>query len=121
MTTILYLFIAAFLIRIVSLYISIRNERFLKANGATEHGKTNTLILTLAHISYYIAVLVEYMNNKPAFNNYSLLGLGIFTFSMIALFAVITSLGPIWTVKLIISPQQVVVKSLIFKLFKHPN
>jgi isoprenylcysteine carboxyl methyltransferase (ICMT) family protein YpbQ len=118
---ILYLFIAAFLIRLVSLFISIRNEKRLKAEGAIEYGKTNSLILTLAHIAYYSSVLIELLNNQPVFNSTSLSGLLIFAFSMVALFAVIHALGSIWTVKLIISPSQIVVRSFLFKTFRHPN
>ncbi|HEX8548152.1 MAG TPA: isoprenylcysteine carboxylmethyltransferase family protein, partial [Cytophagaceae bacterium] len=57
----------------------------------------------------------------PVFGWISVTGLIIFAFSMVALFAVIKALGPIWTVKLIISPQQTVVKSFLFSTFRHPN
>jgi isoprenylcysteine carboxyl methyltransferase (ICMT) family protein YpbQ len=121
LNTILYLFISALSIRLVSLYISIRNEKQLKANGAVEYGKANSLILTLSHVAFYGSALVEMLIRRPSLNYITGIGMLVFAFSMLVLFAVIHALGSVWTVKLIISPQQVVIKSFLFRIFRHPN
>jgi isoprenylcysteine carboxyl methyltransferase (ICMT) family protein YpbQ len=121
MNTVIYIFFAALIVRLFSLYISVKNEKQLKANGGIEYGKINSMILTLAHVTFYIAVLTEALLKNPVFNTTSGIGLLIFVFSMVALFAVINALGPIWTVKLIISSEHVLVKSFLFKTFRHPN
>lgn len=121
MNVVICLFIAAFVVRLSSLYISIRNEKRLKKKGAIEYGKSNSLLLTLLHVVFYAAAFTELLVTSPAYNYITVTGTLIFVGSMIALFAVINALGPIWTVKLIISQEQVVVKSRLFKMFRHPN
>jgi isoprenylcysteine carboxyl methyltransferase (ICMT) family protein YpbQ len=119
--SIVYIFICAFCIRLVSLFISTRNEKKLKASGAIEYGQTNSLILTLCHIAYYILAIKESLNNDRAINEYTYAGIALFMFSMVMLFLVIYHLGHLWTVKLIIAPDHHVVKSFLFKYVRHPN
>ena len=118
---ILYLFLIAFGIRLISLFISIRNEKRLKMDGATEYGKTNSLLLTLSHIAFYSLCLYEGLHNDARIINLTYFGIVLFAFSMIMLFLVIKQLGAIWTVKLIIAKGHKVNKSMIFKYIRHPN
>jgi len=118
---ILYLFIFAFAIRLISLFISIRNEKRLKLEGATEYGKANSLLLTLSHVAFYGLCLYEGLHKDARIINVTYIGLVLFAFSMAMLFLVIKQLGPIWTVKLIIAKGHKVNKSIIFKYIRHPN
>ncbi|HEY8935015.1 MAG TPA: isoprenylcysteine carboxylmethyltransferase family protein [Cyclobacteriaceae bacterium] len=118
---ILYLFIFAFGIRLISLFISIRNEKRLKMDGAMEYGKANSLLLTLSHVAFYGLCLYEGLHNNATIINVTYIGIALFAFSMAMLFLVIKQLGPIWTVKLIIAKGHKVNKSMIFKYIRHPN
>ena len=53
MQNIIITFIAFFVLRLLSLSYSIRNEKRLLKSGAVQYGKVNSLLLTLAHIVYY--------------------------------------------------------------------
>lgn len=119
--SILNLFIACLLIRIVSLGKSILNEKKLKAKGAIEHGKNNSIVLTLFHIAFYVSCLWEALYFEKEINNYSYLGIGLFAFSMAMLWWVIINLGNLWTVKLIISSDHALKTNFLFKYIRHPN
>jgi isoprenylcysteine carboxyl methyltransferase (ICMT) family protein YpbQ len=119
--SILFIFITALGIRLISLFISIRNEKKLKALGAVEYGQTNSRILTLAHIIYYLLAIIESLNYDRTINEFTYAGVALFLFSMVTLFLVIKYLGHLWTVKLIIAPNHHVVKSFLFRYVRHPN
>ena len=119
--TITAIFTGCFLIRLVSLFKSIANERKLKQQHAVEYGKKNSLILTFAHIGFYIACITEANYYSTGVNTYTVAGIALFLFSMVMLWWVIFTLGSIWTVKLIISPDQVVKTNFLFKYIRHPN
>lgn len=119
--TIPVIFLSIMLIRFISLFKSMSNEKALKKAGAIEYGKGNSLVLILGHILYYLSCLTEAILFERTVNNYTLAGILVFTFSMIALWIVIFSLKEVWTVKLIIAPKHDINKSFIFKYFRHPN
>jgi isoprenylcysteine carboxyl methyltransferase (ICMT) family protein YpbQ len=118
---ILFIFITALGIRLISLFISVRNEKKLKASGAVEYGQTNSLVLTLSHIAYYLLAITECIKTDRIINEYTYAGIILFLFSMVTLFLVIKNLGALWTVKLIIAPNHHVVKTFLFRLVRHPN
>jgi isoprenylcysteine carboxyl methyltransferase (ICMT) family protein YpbQ len=119
--TITSIFIVALGIRLISLFISIANEKKLKASGAVEYGKINSLVLTLSHIAFYGFCLMEAIHKNRMIDSYTYAGVGLFVFSMFILFMVIKHLGHLWTVKLIIAPGHHVVRSFLFRTFRHPN
>ncbi|MBZ9605299.1 isoprenylcysteine carboxylmethyltransferase family protein [Phyllobacterium chamaecytisi] len=118
----LILFITlAVVFRVATLLISISNERKLKAAGATEIGKTNSNILAVAHVAFYLCAIIEYAFTDHSIDTVTWLGLAIYLVGAIFLIVVIASLGPQWTVKLIIARNHVLVTSLLFRLVRHPN
>lgn len=116
-----FIFAAALSIRLISLFISIRNEKRLKAEGAVEYGKVNSIILTLFHILFYGLSLWEAIHNHRTVNEFTVMGIVLFLFSMTMLFLVIKELGDIWTIKLIIVKDHPVNKSVLFRYIRHPN
>ena len=60
-------------------------------------------------------------NTNLELNIYSKIGFLLLLFSFISLFYVIYELREIWTVKLYISPTHKIVKSFLFRWFRHPN
>lgn len=114
-------FFAFFALRLVSLSFSIRNEKRLIKEGAVQYGKTNSLLLTLAHIAYYFGALYEAYATNAVFNGYSAAGVGVLIFAYCVLFYVIYKLKDIWTVKLYIAPNQRIDRSFLFRTVRHPN
>ena len=119
--TILILFVIASATRLISVFVSVANEKKLKKKNAIEYGKKNSRLLLLCHTLFYLSCLAETLLLKKQVNTISLIGFGLFIFSMTMLWIVIFSLKDIWTVKLIIAPGQNINKSFLFKYFRHPN
>ena len=119
--TILTFFSLAAAIRLITIAISASNEKKLKKKNSVEYGKKNSKLLILCHTLFYLSCLGESILQEKHVNNVSLLGFGLFIFSMTMLVIVILSLKDMWTVKLIIAPGQKINRSFIFKYFRHPN
>lgn len=112
-------FICFFVLRLISLAVSIRNEKRLLKNGAKQYGKINSLLLTLAHIFYYFGALYEAYIKGVDFNTLSMVGVMAFAYGM--LFYVIYKLRDVWTVKLYIAPNHRIERSFLFRSVRHPN
>ena len=107
--------------RVATLLFSISNERKLKAEGGTEIGKTNSNILAVAHVAFYLCAIIEYAFSDYTIDTATWLGLAIYLVGATFLIVVIASLSRQWTVKLIIARNHVLVTSLLFRLVRHPN
>ena len=114
-------FICFFVLRLISLAVSIRNEKRLLKNGAKQYGKINSLLLTLAHIAYYFGALYEAYIKGVDFNTLSMAGVGVMAFAYGMLFYVIYKLRDVWTVKLYIAPNHRIERSFLFRSVRHPN
>ncbi len=119
--TIVIFFCLASAVRMISIGISIRNETNLKNKNATEYGKLNSKALVICHTLFYVSCIREGLTQKTQANDVSLIGMGLFIFSMIMLLIVIFILGDNWTVKLLIAPDQHLNSSFLFKYIRHPN
>lgn len=121
MTYIIITFALFFMLRLVSLSYSIRNEKRIVQAGAVQYGKTNSLCLTLAHIAYYFSALYEAYATGVGFNLTSWIGVAVMAFAYLMLFYVVVKLHDVWTVKLYILPDHRIEKSFLFRVVKHPN
>lgn len=121
MFTINILFVITFCIRLYTLSISIRNEKNLIAKGAIQYGKTNSILLSIAHIVFYFCAIIEANIRHATIMTLSLAGLVILFFAIVMLFVVINQLKDIWTVKLYILPEHKINDSFLFKYIRHPN
>ncbi|ADV43439.1 isoprenylcysteine carboxyl methyltransferase family protein [Bacteroides helcogenes] len=121
MQNIIFTFVVFFILRLLSLFYSICNEKQILKNGAVQYGKFNSLLLTLAHIAYYFSALYEAYVSGTQFNVFSICGIFVMGFAYIMLFYVIYKLRDIWTVKLYILPGQRIEKSFLFRIVRHPN
>ncbi|MDO4691992.1 MAG: isoprenylcysteine carboxyl methyltransferase family protein [Porphyromonadaceae bacterium] len=121
MFSIFVVFGAFFAVRLMTLAISIRNEKRLISLGAKQYGAKNSLLLTLAHTAYYIAALVEAYLRSSSLDATSWAGIGVMLFAYVMLFYVIYCLRDIWTVKVYIAPNHRIERSLLFRVVRHPN
>lgn len=110
-----------FILRLLSLSYSIRNEKLLLRKGAVQYGKFNSLLLTLAHIAYYFSALYEAYRSGVDYNEISAWGTGVMAFAYLMLFYVIYKLRDVWTLKLYIVPNQRIERSFLFRTVRHPN
>lgn len=121
MQYIIITFISFFVLRLMSLSYSIKNEKRILKQGAVQYGKLNSLLLTLIHVAYYFSALYEAYTCKVTFNTISIWGVALMAFAYVMLFYVIYKLKDIWTVKLYIIPNQRIEKSFLFRTVRHPN
>ena len=108
-------------VRLLTLFISINNEKALKKAGAKEYGRFNSIILTTLHILFYFSACVEGYIKRVQYDQVTIIGIIIYVSSMLALFYVIQKLSQIWTVKLIIAEDHPLDKSFLFRYIRHPN
>lgn len=117
----LIILIIFFIIRLVSLAISVKHAKKLVQQGAKEYGQKNSKWLALTHILIYVAAGVETVITHETWSFFNTLGLIILIVAYGVLFHVIKTLGPIWTLKLYILPEHPIIKSGLYRITKHPN
>lgn len=118
---VLILFFIAVIVRVTSLFISLKNERNLKLSGAIEYGRFNSKILMISHTFLYIFCFIEAYIQKTRFDVTTVIGFILLLFSIFILIAVIYQLKNLWTFKLYIAKEHYLNQSFIFRYFKHPN
>lgn len=115
------LFLIFFCVRLLTLAISINNEKRLKQSGAREYGALNSRILAMLHVLFYLGAFAEGYYDRVRFDALSGLGVAIYVTAMAVLFYVIYELRPLWTVKLIVARDHALNRSPLFKYTRHPN
>jgi isoprenylcysteine carboxyl methyltransferase (ICMT) family protein YpbQ len=120
-TAIAIVFVIFFCVRLLTLFISIKNEKRLKQASAQEYGQLNSIVLAILHIVFYLSAFTEGYINCVQFDQITILGIVIYVLSMIAIFYVIYQLSPIWTVKLILAKNHPLNKGFLFRYTRHPN
>ncbi|MBO9097683.1 MULTISPECIES: isoprenylcysteine carboxylmethyltransferase family protein [unclassified Rhizobium] len=107
--------------RVAMLVVSLRHEAALKREGAVEIGARNTAILALAHIAFYISAMTEGAFQAHPIDAAFWIGVILYTIGVVALVVVVRLLGPLWTVKLLIAREHVLVTHALFRWVRHPN
>ena len=111
--------------RLGELVIAKRNEVWLRANGAIEHGKSHYKLIVLLHTLWFVSMLVEYWYNNGLVEielttfNYVLLG--VFAVLQLLRVWVLASLGKYWNTKILVIPNARLVAKGPYKFIKHPN
>ncbi|WP_299541157.1 isoprenylcysteine carboxylmethyltransferase family protein [uncultured Herbaspirillum sp.] len=107
--------------RLGSLLVSRRHEAALRESGAVEIGRTNSVVLALAHVLYYVSSMIEAAFRPHDVDRSFWLGIFLYFVGMMTLVFVIHLLGRLWTVKLLIVRDHVLVTHQLFRWFRHPN
>lgn len=109
--------------RVSELFISGRNEKFLRKNGAVEYGKSHYKYIVILHTLFLISVAAEYLFNYDYKNTaeFNILLLFLFIVLQVFRFYTIYSLGKYWNTRIFRIPGAPLVKTGIYKYLKHPN
>jgi isoprenylcysteine carboxyl methyltransferase (ICMT) family protein YpbQ len=122
MSPVIILFVvAAFAYRFAMLAVSIRNEKRLRAEGATEYGVATSRWLAIAHVAFYLAATAEGLMRAAPLDWISAIGFLVYLFGAVMLFVVSRLLGRLWTVKLLIARDHELVSHPLFRAVRHPN
>lgn len=117
----LVFFTIAVVLRVLSLAVSIRNERALRQAGAQEFGAGNSAALAVIHVLYYGGALLEAHLRHTQIDTLSYCAIGLYGLAMVMLAIVIRELGPLWTVKLYLASGHTLNRSWLFRHVRHPN
>ena len=110
-----------FTVRLMFLKVSVKNEKRILAEGGKEYGVANSKRITILHILFYAAAVIEAGVRQVSFDTISMIGLGLIIFSMIMLSVVVNLLHGIWTVKLMLVKDHKFNNHWLFRVIKHPN
>jgi isoprenylcysteine carboxyl methyltransferase (ICMT) family protein YpbQ len=113
--------VAAFVFRLGTLGISVRNEKRMKAEGAREFGRTNSLALGILHTTIYVAAIGEGVWRGTQVDAVSIAGMVLYGIGAVGLVVVIRTLGKFWSLKLLIAKDHVLITHPLFRVMRHPN
>jgi len=112
---------ATLAIRLGTVALSKRHEQTLKAQGAIEYDPRTSQILALAHFTFYGSGFAEALLSPVEVDALSIFGIALWLASMGVLWSIIRTLGPLWTVKIIIAPHHELKQTGFFSFVRHPN
>jgi methyltransferase len=101
--------------------VSIRNERELRAMGATEpHGDVYHL-MQLAYPAAFVAMLLEGWLRGGAVTTPVAAGFALFVGAKVLKYWAIVTLGPRWTFRVLVPPGSSLVVLGPYRMLRHPN
>jgi methyltransferase len=102
--------------RLAELWWAKRNEARLIAAGGIEYGRPHLPLIILVHATWMTGMwLLAYDRSvEPVF-------LALFLTLQLARFWILTTLGPRWTIRIIVVPGEHLVARGPYRLLRHPN
>ncbi|MFN3561855.1 MAG: isoprenylcysteine carboxyl methyltransferase family protein [Chloroherpetonaceae bacterium] len=107
--------------RIAELFISKRNEVWLKSQGGYEVGAEHYKYMVLLHITWFLAMIGEHYIRHTSLSPLWQIWLGVIAIAQVGRYSVITTLGKFWNTRIIVVPNAPLVKSGLYRFIKHPN
>jgi len=108
--------------RLSELALSRRNEARLRARGAIEHARWQTLMLALLHSGWLLSATVEVWLLQPHIQwGLALPAIVIFTLGQVIRLAAIRTLGDRWSVRVMTLPATRRVTRGMYSWLRHPN
>lgn len=108
--------------RIVELFISKKNEKYIVNNGGIIIPETNYIFMVLLHTSWILLLLYYALFVDLIFNfNLALIGIILFLCGQILRITAIKTLGKRWTTRIAILPNIPAINGGIFSYIRHPN
>lgn len=108
--------------RFLELRRSARNERRLRERGATEHAPTQRWLMVLLHGAWFVALPLEVLLlDRPFHPGLAALGLAGVLAGQALRLAAISTLGPRWTVGVLVLPGAPRIGHGPYRWLRHPN
>ena len=114
-------FVVAAVLRLGSLFVSIRNEARLRAEGAEEFGAGNSRLMASLHALFYVGAFTESWWRESQIGPWAWLGFALYGGAMLVLLHVVRELGRLWTVKVLVAKRHTLNQSWLFRAVRHPN
>lgn len=107
--------------RIAELFISKRNEVWLKSQGGYEVGAEHYKYMVMLHLTWFLAMVAEHYIRKTSFSSLWPVWLAIIILAQIGRYSVITTLGKFWNTRIIVVPSAPLVRKGLYRFIRHPN
>lgn len=102
-------------------WLSRRNERALRAQGAVEPPGDVYTLMQVAYPACFVAILVECVQRDPLRDPLVAAGFTIFVGAKVLKYWAISTLGVRWTFRVLVPPQSVIAAGGPYRLVRHPN
>lgn len=106
---------------LVELFISRRNEKWIKENGGVEFGKTHFKWVVMLMIFFFIALPIENFYFQTKVVSYWPVLLILFIFAQCLRYSSMMSLGRFWNTRIWIIPNSIKISKGLYRYMKHPN
>ncbi len=107
--------------RLAELFLARRNASKMFSLGAVEYDNKGYKYIVLMHISFFIALVLEFVLLKRSINVFSPYLFVIFLLAQFLRYWAITTLGVYWNTRIIVLKGGKPVYSGPYKFLKHPN
>jgi len=107
--------------RISELFLSKRNENYLKSQGAIEHDKDGYKYIVLMHNLFFVSLILEFVFLERHLIPYWQILLIIFICTQMLRYWAIFTLGKRWNTKILVLLDTEPIKSGLYKHLNHPN
>jgi methyltransferase len=107
--------------RLAELLLARRNASKMSSLGAVEHDKKGYKYIVIMHISFFIAMVLEFIFLNRSINVFSPYLFVIFLLAQVLRYWAITTLGVYWNTRIIVLKGSKPIYSGPYKFLKHPN
>ncbi|MFQ3596765.1 MAG: isoprenylcysteine carboxylmethyltransferase family protein [Chloroherpetonaceae bacterium] len=107
--------------RIVELFISKRNEVWLKSQGGYEVGAEHYKYMVMLHLTWFLAMIAEHYIRNTSLSPMWQVWLSVVLVAQLGRYSVITTLGKFWNTRIIVVPNAPLVKKGLYRFVSHPN
>ncbi len=107
--------------RIAELFISKRNEAWLKSQGGYEVGAEHYKYMVLLHLTWFVAMVAEHYIRNTSLSPMWQVWLAVILVAQLGRYSVMTTLGKFWNTRIIVVPNAPLVKKGLYRYVKHPN
>jgi methyltransferase len=107
--------------RLGELWLAKRNAMWIRSQGGYEVGAEHYTWMVLMHISWFLAMVAEYVLLRPDLPALWPIWLGLFLLAQVGRYMVIATLGKFWNTRIFVLPNAPKVEQGIYRYMKHPN
>lgn len=107
--------------RIAELFISKRNEVWLKSQGGYEVGAEHYKYMVTLHLTWFLAMVVEHYTRDTSLSSLWQVWLTVVLIAQLGRYSVITTLGKFWSTRVIVVPNAPLVRKGLYRFTNHPN
>ncbi len=107
--------------RLGELWLAKRNAVWIRSQGGYEVGAGHYKWMVMMHISWFLAMVGEYVFLEPELPALWQIWLAIFLLAQVGRYVVVTTLGKFWNTRIFILPQAPKVERGIYRYVRHPN